>query len=149
VHDILSEGNRKYLETLPEQISLSYNNDVSIRCVHGSPFSINEFIDAKNRALVRKCLESINERILLCGHTHVQRYDKMGNKYIINPGSVGLNYEGNATAQYAILDSSSGDIHIELYSVQYDINEVKARYGIDNPWNKLTIGLLCKDADDV
>jgi putative phosphoesterase len=141
---ILSDKNKKYIETLPEQIALKYNDAISIRCVHGSPFLIGELLYSNNIELIKKCLNSINERILLYGHTHFQWYDNIKGKYIINPGSVGINYDGKSTAQYTIIENSLKDINIEQYSIKYDINEVKNRYSIDNTWINLIINGIIK-----
>ena len=56
--------------------------------------------------------------ILVHGHTHLLRADKVGENYILNPGSVSIPKGGNP-ATYAILDGKTFRI------IDFDGNIVK------------------------
>ena len=99
----LSEVNKHYIKSLPEQISLIFDSELSVRCTHGTPFKIDEHINENDNEAIVNCLSKINENILLCGHTHKQWYKRNIGKIVINPGSVGLNYSGDKTANYVII----------------------------------------------
>jgi len=73
-HKELSADDFKYINSLPEQITLKFNEDIIIRCVHGSPFSPFEHILENENDKNNETLKSISEKILLCGHTHKQRF---------------------------------------------------------------------------
>lgn len=135
----ISEINKNYINTIPEQISLAFDTKFSLRCVHGSPFSISEYIDENDDKTVMHHLNSINENILLCGHTHKQWYKSFNNKIIINPGSVGLNFSGNKTAQYVLIKYESNKILVELKNIKYDFNHLKKIYDLNIPWIRLCI----------
>ena len=61
----------------------------------------------------------IDSDLFFLGHTHYPLYKKIGNKGIINPGSVGLPRNGDSRAQAAIFDSRSG---VEFIKENYNID---------------------------
>lgn len=70
-----------------------------IYACHGTPQNDSEYlleqlqpgyIDIKDYSVLNKALENINEKIVLCGHSHTPHIVDTGSKTIINPGSVGL-----------------------------------------------------------
>ena len=135
----LSVEELNYINTLPEQISLYFNENVTIRCVHGSPFSAFEHIYENEDKKNIEILDKIQERILLCGHTHEQWYKNINNKLILNPGSVGINFSGSKTAQYGIVHIENNKIRIELKNIEYDFNLFKKSCDLSIPWIKLCI----------
>jgi predicted phosphodiesterase len=109
---------------------------------HGTPESDNEYLLEKVTAngvfvyndedLIAKTF-GIRERIILCGHSHVNRVIWLSNgKIILNPGSVGLPaYLGTGAhrfamesmtphAKYAIVSIDAGTINIEQVLCTYD-----------------------------
>ena len=135
----ISNKNKKWISTLQEKVSIRYKDNLSLYCVHGSPNSINEKILEENNNLLKYYLENISENILVCGHTHIQWYKKINDKIVLNPGSVGVNFSGNKSAQYAIIESIKNDINIELKNVFYDFNELKRISNQKISWITLSI----------
>jgi predicted phosphodiesterase len=109
---------------------------------HGTPQSDDEYLLEKVTAngvfvyndeeLISKTT-GIKERIILCGHSHVNRVIYLSNdKIILNPGSVGLPaYLGNGEhrfamesmtphAKYAIVHAEGDAISIEQVLCDYD-----------------------------
>lgn len=109
---------------------------------HGTPESDNEYLLEHVTAqgvlvyndedLVEKT-RHIAQRIILCGHSHVNRVVYLSNgKIILNPGSVGLPaYLGNGEhrfamesmtphAKYAVIKAHGDDINIEQVLCAYD-----------------------------
>jgi len=134
----LSEENKKYIQKLPEQITMTFNSNVSIRCVHGSPISAYEHI-YENDPINIKILESIQEKILLCGHTHKQWYNKIYEKIILNPGYVGINFDGTKSSQYGLIIIQDNNINIELKNIEYNFNLLKKSCDFNIPWIRLII----------
>lgn len=75
----------------------------------------------------------VHARLLLCGHTHIQRAVRLPNgPLVVNPGSVGwpaydddqpyphVMEAGSPHARYALLDDSSGRWVAALKQVEYD-----------------------------
>jgi len=135
----ITNKNKIWINTLKENDSIKYNNNLTIFYAHGSPNSINEMINEEDESLIKYYLEIINERILVCGHTHKQWYKEINGKIILNPGSVGVNFSGNKAAQYAIIESINHEINVELKNVFYDFNELKRKYDQDISWTTLII----------
>jgi putative phosphoesterase len=123
-YKIITEENYNFIKSLPEQIVIQYSNIFSLRCVHGSPNSITEILYENDDAKNKKILKNIDQDILLCGHNHKQWIYEYNNKYIISVGSVGINFNGNQSAQFVVLDY--GDkISIELKEIKYNLNLLK------------------------
>ena len=134
----LSEQSIAWLRSLPKT---STCNGLFFVC-HGTPGSDDEYLLEKvtphgvfvynDEELVSKTA-NIKERIILCGHSHVNRVIYLSNdKIILNPGSVGLPaYLGTGEhrfamesmtphAKYAIVTADSDNISIEQVLCAYD-----------------------------
>ena len=75
------------------------------------------------------------------GHTHVQVKFNIDDKQYCNPGSVGQPRDGDPRAAFCVYENNQ----IELYRVEYDINETvlamkKAGYKNPRLWENLYIG---------
>ena len=162
----LSDESKAWLKTLPKTTTV----DGLIFACHGTPGSDNEYLLEKvtehgvfvynDEELVEKT-KHIKERIILCGHSHVNRVVYLSNgKIILNPGSVGLPaYLGNGEyrfamesmtphAKYAIITVDSNDINIDQVNCTYDWNEaakMAKENGNENWANFLLHGRMPKD----
>lgn len=101
----------------------------SITLCHGSPFEARGIMkpylsDAKDNT--NEILEKINTKYLVCGHTHQQFRYNYKDKVMINPGSVGVQCNGQINAQFALLEWNvhSKKWKCEFVSVPYDIQRV-------------------------
>jgi diadenosine tetraphosphatase ApaH/serine/threonine PP2A family protein phosphatase len=64
-----------------------------------------------------RLLRGVPERRVIFGHTHIQfTRTTTGGVELVNPGSVGLPWDGDTRAAYALLDGG----RVELRRVQYD-----------------------------
>lgn len=130
-----------------------YNRD--IYCCHASPHSDsvyllerlqNGYIAIKSNKELDEILKNIEQKIVVCGHSHVSRIVKTEQKTILNPGSVGLPaYDDelpiphkmenfNPFAKYSIITMSEYPIIIEQVSIPYDF-ETAARIAEKNKRN--------------
>jgi putative phosphoesterase len=99
---------------------------------HGSPRSDEELLTAGTpEERLAAATSEIAERVLVSGHTHSQ-YDRVvAGVRALNPGSVGMPYEGRAGAYWALLGPD-----VELRRTEYDLDEAVARLrgsGIPDP----------------
>ena len=62
-------------------------------------------------------LRGVEERRVVFGHTHVQFAREAGGIELVNPGSVGLPFDGDHRAAYALVQD---DGRVELRRVDYD-----------------------------
>jgi putative phosphoesterase len=119
---------------------LVHNNEFFL--CHGTPLKDYEYLLEKvkiNGVSLRKSeelsilLEKVNEKIILCGHSHVQNSIQLPcGKLIINPGSVGLQaysddspfphimQSGSPKARYTILKRYKSGWQIRNIEVDYD-----------------------------
>jgi predicted phosphodiesterase len=166
VKSYLSEQSIAWLRTLPKTETC----DGLFFVCHGTPESDDEYLLEKvtdkgvfvqnDEDLVSRT-QHINERIILCGHSHVNRVIYLSNgKIILNPGSVGLPaYLGTGEyrfamesmtphAKYAIVQVDEGNINIEQVLVAYDWNAASdaALKNGNEKWSKyLLYGRMPKD----
>jgi predicted phosphodiesterase len=63
---------------------------------------------------------------IVCGHTHVQFIREVGVLEVVNPGSVGLPFDGDQRGAYALL---APDGSFNLRRVEYDVDAAIAAYG--------------------
>lgn len=122
----LQKSDIKKIASLPEQIVVKLPNTDPIRVVHGSPFSMYEALyPDKNPEIIEKTLECVEEPVLICGHSHQQWTKKYDKKLIANPGSVGLHFNENKCAEYALLKWENHQWEVELKEVYYDLHELE------------------------
>jgi diadenosine tetraphosphatase ApaH/serine/threonine PP2A family protein phosphatase len=109
----LGDGVADELGALPEQAMLA-----GTRCCHASPLSdLRSFLPepADDEA---ELLAGVSERRIVFGHTHLQfRRPGPDGVELINPGSVGMPFDGDHRAAYAIVHD---DGRIEHRRVAYD-----------------------------
>jgi diadenosine tetraphosphatase ApaH/serine/threonine PP2A family protein phosphatase len=105
---------------------------------HASPRSdmvpVPRVADAEDDA---KLLEGVDAQRVVFGHTHLQfaRQSADGAHELVNPGSVGLPWDGDVRAAYALL----GGDGIELRRVAYDVEAAAgALDAIGEPWAQTT-----------
>lgn len=65
-----------------------------------------------------KELEQVDADFLLVGHTHTPFIRKIGNKTVVNPGSLGQPKTGKADACYAVWES--GKFHLKQFAYPVD-----------------------------
>jgi putative phosphoesterase len=123
----LSHSGLRFLASQPRQQRLFLTDEHSILAVHGSPNSDEEDIrpDTPDEELRQMLTVSPSFNLLLCAHTHVPVNRVVDGRRIVNVGSVGLPFDGDTKASYAIVHlEPGGDYRIEFRRVAYDIDAV-------------------------
>jgi len=116
---------------------------LSIKLVHGSPFSVRELLSINSPQRLNECLEAISENILLCGHNHFQFAYINNDKLVLNPGSVGLSQKHEPfRADYALLNIQNGQYSFELNHVHYDGEKIKEEYMARKLWDSTIWGQI-------
>lgn len=144
----------EWLKHLPKTRKI--NSDILL--CHGTPWNDSEylveqlnpnFVGIKDTATLNGMLKGIDERIIICGHSHCPRIVDTGTKLIINTGSVGLPaYDDDSPifhkmenfspmARYCILDTN-GNVKIEQIAIAYDFDKAAkcAKENGRNDWEK-------------
>jgi predicted phosphodiesterase len=89
---------------------------------HGSPRSDVECVTERTPAeRVRELMAEVEERVVVTGHVHVQYDREIEGVRLLSPGSVGLPYEGERGAFWALLGPD-----VELRRTEYDVEAAVA-----------------------
>jgi putative phosphoesterase len=106
-----------WLDGLPEQIVL----DDALFC-HATPRSDEEVVTpATSDDRLVEVLADVEQTLVVAGHTHMQQDRRVGPIRFVNPGSVGMPYEGEVAAYWALL----GD-EVELRRTPFDVEAAVA-----------------------
>jgi putative phosphoesterase len=96
VAEQLGEENLRFLAGLPLDIVVD-----GIRFCHGAPGSDTETITKFTpEERLRSLLAGVEERVVVCGHTHVQFDLEVDGVRVLNAGSVGAPYEAEPAAYW-------------------------------------------------
>lgn len=111
----------RYLGSLPFSLARP-----GLRLVHGSPRSNRQGIGPwTGDGELAELLGEIEEPVLVCAHTHRPLVRHAGGRTAINVGSVGLPFNRDRRAQYAILTRSGEEgWEVEMRRVEYDLEEI-------------------------
>jgi len=114
----LSEADLAFLQALPGTVEL----DGVLYC-HATPHSDLEVVTpARPDEELAELLEGVEQRIVVAGHTHMQQDRRIGAIRFVNAGSVGLPYEGELAAFWAVLDGGE----VELRRTPLEVEAVAA-----------------------
>ncbi|MEM7482506.1 MAG: metallophosphoesterase family protein [Acidobacteriota bacterium] len=124
----LSDDDVRAIESLPFSL-----NRPGMRLVHGTPSSNRDGIGPwTGDALLRRHWDEVPETLLVCAHTHRPLVRRVPNGLVVNVGSVGLPFNGDHAAQYAIFerpsDAPEGAWKVEPQRVPYDLGRTFAAY---------------------
>ena len=90
---------------------------------HGSPRSDEEIVTrATPDEAVSEMVEGVAERVIVLGHTHMQFDRRVSDHRVVNAGSVGMPYEAQPGAYWALLGPD-----VELRRTAYDLEAAAAR----------------------
>jgi predicted phosphodiesterase len=128
------------LESLAEGLVVEVAGLGPVRFCHGSPRSDEELITPGTPARrLRKLMADVPEPVLVSAHTHLQ-FDRTvpGVVRSVNPGSVGLPYEGRPGAFWAVFGPD-----VELRTTEYDLELAVAGYrATDDPLAEAMVEML-------
>lgn len=90
--------------------------------VHGSPRRMNEYLTAdRPEDSVRRLLDAEGLDVLVCGHTHVPYVRLIGDRRLINAGSVGKPKDGDPRAGYVLVTVTEDAVEAEIRRVAYNV----------------------------
>lgn len=122
-HRHLDAAQEQFLAGLPVERWVTIDG-VRLAIFHGSPWNPKEeyiYPDYKNF----HNFETIEADIIVMGHTHRPMHVKVGDRLVVNPGSVGQPRDGDRRASFAILDTSSR--HVRFERAAFDMEAVEAQ----------------------
>lgn len=145
-YNVVDRDNLKYIEGLKPQLKISLPGTDEIRVVHGSAWNISEELyPDKHPERLERTVKSLKEPVLICGHTHHPWSRMVHGKLVINPGSVGVPFNKNSCAEYAVLTWVEGKWTVSHFQAEYDLKELEQLF-IDKEmmekcraWSRLTL----------
>jgi predicted phosphodiesterase len=118
----LGEDRLAFLAALPLDLTLEIHGLGPVRFCHGAPASDEATITTLTPdERLRGLLAGVEERVVVCGHTHVQFDRTVEGIRVLNAGSVGAPYEAEPGAYWALLGPD-----VELRRTAYDFEAAAA-----------------------
>ena len=123
VAEQLTDAHRSFLAGFCKHESVSVDGLGRVLFCHGSPRSDEEIVTlATPEDRLGAMLDGVPERVVVLGHTHMQFDRVVGSTRVVNAGSVGMPYEREPGAYWALLGPD-----VELRRTQYDVEAAAAR----------------------
>ncbi|NMB43873.1 MAG: metallophosphoesterase family protein [Clostridiales bacterium] len=126
-YESLTKEDIDYLRGLPIKCTINIEGTEPILLVHGSQRNIKELL-YEDTINARECMDLVDEKYILCGHTHKQTYFKYKEKVLINPGSVGIAIGQKARAQYCIIEWKEAKWVPEFKNIPYNLEEFRSMF---------------------
>jgi len=117
-----SEEQRRELSSLPERVTLELDGLGETLFCHASPrndLDIVTVLTPDDR--LRLLLDGVSQPLVVAGHTHMQVDRVVDGIRWVNPGSVGMPFEGDVKAFWAILGPG-----VELRRTEFDVERSAA-----------------------
>ena len=122
----LTDAERDFLGRLPEQQVLELEGLGPTLFCDGSPRTDMEIITAETpEERLREAVAGVEQRVVVCGHTHMQFERAVAGIRVLNPGSVGMPYEGEPGAYWALLGPEVS-FKRTLYDVDAAAKQIRA-----------------------
>ena len=117
------------LRRLPETLAVRLDGPDAIRVVHGKLDNAFDGYDpaGETQALISDVM-AIEEKVLICGHTHRPWIFEVHGRLALNPGSVAGPLNGYRGAQYARLEWIDGHWQAELHAIEYDLSLIRSDF---------------------
>ncbi|MDX6628830.1 MAG: hypothetical protein QOH00_1076 [Gaiellales bacterium] len=120
---VLDQARLDWMGALPPLASVEVDGLGEVLFCHGSPRSDEEIVTRLSpESRIAPMLAGVTQRTIVLGHTHVQFDRRAAGSRLVNAGSVGMPYEGEAAAFWALLGPS-----VELRRTSYDVTVTCAR----------------------
>jgi predicted phosphodiesterase len=118
----ISREQRDFLAGFAPVVVLDVDRLGSALFCHGSPRSDTEIITPVTpEERLQEILAPVEQKLVVCGHTHRQFDRQNEGRRVVNAGSVGLPYEGRAGAYWALLGPE-----VELRRTDYNLYQAVA-----------------------
>lgn len=120
---VLDRDRLDWMGALPPLASVDVDGLGDVLFCHASPRSDEEIVTPLSpESRIAPMLAGVQQRTVVLGHTHVQFDRESAGTRLVNAGSVGMPYEGEAAAFWALLGPG-----VELRRTSYDVAVTCAR----------------------
>jgi predicted phosphodiesterase len=131
-HDAIGEERLDWLRRLPAERRWRTDDDTLVLACHASPGSQTSGFDQHlDPSVTIERVARTDARVIVCGHTHLPEVRDLGWKVIVNDGSAGYAFDGDATASWALIDVADDEVRAEIRRTTFDTlavaNAISAR----------------------
>lgn len=121
----LSPLDRRFLGTLPvtRRVTLEGSKFLLVHATPRDPLDEYAPCDAE---FWRPRLKDVDAQVICVGHTHQPYVLEVGDKLIINPGSVGQPRDGDPRASYGVIENQRVDLKRIEYPIENTVQAVAA-----------------------
>jgi hypothetical protein len=121
VADALGADEIAYLRALPRDYVVDVPSLPVVRIVHGSMRALNDALGPwMSDAELLEAVDGAPEPIVIGAHSHRTFERRVGERWMLNSGSVGAPFNGDPGAQYLRMTATDGAWTAEFRSVAYD-----------------------------
>jgi predicted phosphodiesterase len=129
VADELSAGDVAYIRALPWEYVVDVPNLPAMRIVHGSQRALNDALGFwMSDAELLEAVAGAPEPVVIGAHSHRTFERRVGERWLLNSGSVGAPFNGDPGAQYLVMTGRDGRWEAAFRSVPYDRAPVYAAW---------------------
>ncbi len=114
----ISSEERRFLGALPISKRVTLEG-VKFMLVHATPRDPLDEYSTPDADFWSRRLAGVEAQVVCVGHTHHPYILEVGDKLVINPGSVGQPRDGDPRASYAIIE----DNRVELKRIEYPVED--------------------------
>jgi putative phosphoesterase len=119
--ELVKEDDLRYLSRMPLSRMVSFDSTRYL-LVHATPRDPLDEYAPPDEEFWKRRLQNVEAEVICVGHTHIPYVLEVGDKLVINPGSVGQPRDGDPRASYAVIE----DYKVELLRAEYPIEETVA-----------------------
>ncbi|HWI66526.1 MAG TPA: metallophosphoesterase family protein [Symbiobacteriaceae bacterium] len=114
----------QWLTNLPMTERLTLEG-LRVDLFHATPWSIAETVRpwAPQESMEKLCIDDSAD-LVIYGHIHHPFVRWVHGRQVVNPGSVGMPFDGDQRAAYALVDFEAGNLAVQFRRVQYDVESV-------------------------
>jgi diadenosine tetraphosphatase ApaH/serine/threonine PP2A family protein phosphatase len=120
-HDALDDDQLAWLRRLPAERRIRIGESL-VLVTHASPGSQTAGFDRDlDPSTTLERLSRTDARVIGCGHTHIPEVREFGYQVIVNAGSCGYSFDGEATASWALVTFDGDAVTAEIRRTEYDV----------------------------
>jgi len=120
-HDALDDDQLAWLRRLPAERRIRIGDSL-VLVTHASPGSQTAGFDRDlDPSTTVERLGRTDARVIGCGHTHIPEVREFGYQVIVNAGSCGYAFDGDATASWALVTFDGEGATAEIRRTEYDV----------------------------
>jgi len=110
-----------WLRSLPRSQRVAPAGGPPLVLVHATPWSTTDLIETESpEAMVARAFDQAGGRALVYGHIHIAYVREAAGGLIVNAGSVGMPFDGDPRAAWAVLTLAGGAWRAEIVRTEYD-----------------------------